>query len=271
MGQTALIDGDPLVYICGFAVESAVHETPDGEVFPTPAPARKHCEAIGCDPNEINRIVEAEPKSHVLHLVKNYITRTLDKTSATDYRLFLSGNEVPTFRDLAATIQPYKGNRAGVRPFHYDTIRDYMVDVWEAEVVHTIEADDAMGIAMCGGGNKDVICTIDKDLDMIPGMHYNYQTEKFRAINDLQAMYSFYRQLLTGDPVDNIAGIRNMGPKTADKLLAGKMTEEDMFWTVLQAYVEAPEYYKGYWDALYENGALLWIMREANDVWTPPW
>lgn len=268
---TALIDGDPIVYITACAVEESTYTTPDGEVFGTPKVAKQHCELIGCDPNEINRIVEAEPKSHVLHLVKNIIQRTLDKTAASEYQIFLSSNTVPTFRDTAATIKPYKGNREGYKPFHYATVRDYLVTRWDAEVVAGIEADDALGIAMCENDNKDVICTIDKDLDMIPGMHYNYKTEKFHATNDLQAMYCFYRQLLTGDSVDNIPGIYNMGPKTADKILTGKMTEEDMYWAALQAYAEAPEYAGFYWDALYENGALLWIQRERGQIWSPKW
>lgn len=271
MSKVALIDGDPLVYITACAVEQSTYATPDGELFPTPAPARKHCDKIGCSHTEIERQVEAEPKSHVLHLVKNIVERTLNKTAAKGFEVFLSGNDIPTFRDKEATIKPYKGNREGYKPFHYHTVRNYLERKYSATVVNGIEADDALGIAMCQGGNTDVICTIDKDLDMIPGMHYNYKTEKFHSTNDLQAYYAFYRQLLTGDTVDNIPGIYNLGPKTADKILAGCMTEEDMFWRVLQTYSEAPDYGGNVYEGFVENGKLLWIQREHGDIWKPKW
>jgi hypothetical protein len=271
MGKVALIDGDPLVYISAFAAEKSTYATPDGTVFATPAPARKHCDTLGCPHTDIERQVEAEPKSHVLRLVKVMLERTMDRTGATSHEVWLSGNTIPTFRDTTATILPYKGNRASYKPFHYNTVRDYLINRWDAEVSHGIEADDCLGIRMCSGGNKDVICTIDKDLDMIPGMHYNYQKDDFHSVSQRRAYYSFYRQLLTGDKVDNIPGLYNVGPKTADATLAGCMTEEDMFWKVLQCYSDAPEYAGFAYDAFLENGVLLWIMREVGERWKPKW
>lgn len=271
MSKVALIDGDPLVYISACAVEQSTYSTPDGELFPTLAPARKHCDVIGCSHTEIERQVEAEPKANVLHIVKTMLERCVVRTGADDARVWLSGNKIPTFRDKEASIKPYKGNRDGYKPFHYNTVRDYLVDKWDAQVAHGIEADDALGIEMCANGNRDVICTIDKDLDMIPGMHYNYQKDKFHSINELQSYYRFYRQLLTGDAVDNIPGIYGLGPKSADKILAGALTEEDMFWRVLERYSEAPEYSGTVYDAFVENGILLWIMREVGDEWKPKW
>lgn len=271
MSKVALIDGDPIVYITAFAAEKSTYATPDGEVFATPAPARKHCDTIGCSHTDIDRQVEAEPKSHVLRLVKVMLERTMDNTGAGSHAIFLSGNDIPTFRDTSATIKPYKGNRQSYRPFHYDTVREYLKDRWDADEVHGIEADDALGIVMCANGNKDVICTIDKDLDMIPGMHYNYSTNKFHSISELQGYYRFYRQMLTGDTVDNIPGIYGVGPKSADTALQGLMTEEDMFWAVLEQYSLAPEYSGAAYDAFLENGELLWIMREVGDVWKPKW
>jgi len=261
----ALVDGDPVCYICGFAAEESVYETPDGLIHPTPGKAKEHCALIGCDPNEINRLVEAEPKSHVLHLVKNLLERVEDATQANEMRIFLSGGS--NFRDSVATIRPYKGTRPDRKPVHYDNIRNYMIDHWGAEVITGMEADDALAINQT---DDSVICTIDKDLDMVEGWHYNYNTDRLYDVSPYGAAYSFYRQMLTGDTTDNIPGVPKIGKKTADKLLADCKTEEDMFWQVMEAY-EYSSYEKPY-EALVEMGRLLWMLRdekESKELWTP--
>lgn len=271
MSRVALIDGDPIVYITAFAAEQSVYETPDGEVHSTKGKAEKHCEIIGADKTEVNRVVEAEEKSHVLRLVKNIIKSTIEKTGASDVEIVLSGNAVPIFRDGIATIKKYKGTRQAYKPFHYKNVRDYMIKTWGASVVDGIEADDAIGIMQYKGNCKDVVCTIDKDLNMIEGLHYNYQTQAMFDISKMQALYRFHEQILTGDTVDNIPGIYRMGPVGAAKVLEGCLTEEDMFWAVLNAYEEAPEYRGNCYPAFVENAQLLWIMREVGDIWQPKW
>lgn len=261
----ALVDGDPIVYITGFAAEESVYETPDGLIHPTPGKAKKHCDLIGCDPNEINRMVEAEPKSHVLHLVKNLLERVEDVTQADDMRIFLSGGS--NFRDSVATILPYKGNRPDRKPVHYDNIRKYMISQWGAEIIEGMEADDALAINQT---SESVICTIDKDLDMVEGWHYNYSTEKLYEVSPFGACYSFYRQLLTGDSTDNIQGLVGVGKKTADKWLADCKTEEDMFWVAMHAYAHQGTYERPY-EALVENARLLWMLREEGEIWKPKW
>ncbi len=60
--------------------------------------------------------------------------------------------------------------------------------------------------------------SIDKDLDMIRGWHYNFIKDKKYFIDDQQAIKHFYTQILTGDRVDNIIGLRGIGPKKAEKI-----------------------------------------------------
>lgn len=64
---------------------------------------------------------------------------------------------------------------------------------------------------------KTVICTKDKDLDMISGLHYNWTKDKEPyEVSEQQALKAFYSQLLTGDRVDNIQGIKGIGNKKAE-------------------------------------------------------
>jgi hypothetical protein len=157
MSRIALIDGDPIVYITAFAAEQSTYETPDGEVHSTKGKAEKHCETIGEDKTKVNRVVEAEEKSHVLRLVKNIIKSTIEKTGASDVEIVLSGNDIPTFRDGIATLKEYKGTRQAYKPFHYQNVRDYMVKQWAASIVDGIDADDAIGIMQCSNGCNTTI------------------------------------------------------------------------------------------------------------------
>jgi len=87
-----------------------------------------------------------------------------------------------------------------------------------------MEADDLVSIwAYEAMESKDeyVICGIDKDLLQIPGHHYNYGKDTWQLINEEEALHNLYLQCLTGDTTDNIPGIKGIGPKKAEKILAG--------------------------------------------------
>ena len=87
-----------------------------------------------------------------------------------------------------------------------------------------MEADDLVAIwAYEALDRKEeyVICGIDKDLLQIPGHHYNYGKDTWQLINEEEALHNLYIQCLTGDATDNIPGLKGIGPKKAEKILAG--------------------------------------------------
>ena len=175
---------------------------------------------------------------------------------------YLTGSK--NFRYDIAKTQPYKGNRKdAARPIHLPRLREYLHTAWDFRVVDGQEADDAIGIHATSLRDESVIVTIDKDLDMIPGYHYNPVKKESYYIDDKEAIKNFYRQILTGDKVDNIEGLRGIGPKKADKILAEADTELKMYEAVLKAYDNNQE-------RVIENGQLLWIRRQEDELWQPP-
>jgi len=242
----ALIDGDIIRYSVGFAAED-------------------------------------DPVEYCLHSVKLLLQSIVAKSGADSYKVFLTGSG--NFRDEVAVTKPYKGNRDPLnKPVHYESIKEYMVKYWGAEVIEGYEADDAMGIVQYEDFEASefmaylsdrtnvycdtIICSLDKDMNMIPGWHYNWRKDEKYWVDEYQAIRSFYKQLLTGDTVDNIQGIPKVGPKTADKILDECGTEEDMFWSVLCKY---SGYYDKPLEVMEEMGKLLWIWRKENDVWQSPY
>jgi hypothetical protein len=180
-----------------------------------------------------------------------------------DYKGFLTGSG--NYRHDIAKTQPYKGNRKQEKPKHYDLLREYLIKAWGCEVIEGQEADDAIGIKAYENEDKEsfVIMSIDKDLDMIEGWHYNFIKDNKYFVTKEQALINFYRQVLTGDKVDNILGLKGIGPAKSSKILAGCNTEEELFKAVLKAYDNDINY-------LTENAQLLWIRRKPNEIWQPP-
>lgn len=101
------------------------------------------------------------------------------------------------------------------------------------------EADDVVSIwateALAEGSNY-VIAHIDKDIDMVEGWHYNFSKENFYYISEDEGYYKMCMQMLTGDATDNIQGLKNVGPKTAAKLL--DVPKDEMFSVVKATWEE---------------------------------
>ena len=263
-----LLDGDMLPYQMGFATETSTYETEDGEVHATLGKAKAHVKAAGTAMDIFKR-TEAEPVSHALRLTKNMLLGVKKKFADADIEVFLTGSTndgyAANFRIDVAKIKPYKGNRIQPKPLHYEAIRKYLRDKWGAVTTDGYEADDALGINQ---DDSSCIATIDKDLNMIPGFHYNWQKDQFFDVNGADASFFFYKQLLTGDSTDNIVGLPGVGPVKAEKILAGHTSNEDMYWRCVCAYENSS--YDKPMDALLENARLLWIQQELGQVWQPP-
>lgn len=126
-----------------------------------------------------------------------------------------------------------------------------------------------------------IICTRDKDLRMVPGMHFGWQCGKqgqygprqVTEIGELELLNGkklvgngikfFYSQLITGDTVDNIPGLPKGGPVLAYNTLVDCETEEEMYEAVKALYEEKfPEDYE---ERILEQGQLLWMVRELDE------
>lgn len=265
----ALIDGDIIVYSVGFTVEKPVYwlsVLPDMPNFISFGSKREmyewaeHNVGPELDFNEedisIETIPSLEPIQNAYHIINQMITNICHSTGATEYTVYLTGDG--NFREKVAVTYPYKGNRTQSRPVYYDKLRQYLIKQHNGVVVDGMEADDAMGIEQSTSDYNTVICTIDKDLDMIPGKHYNWTKEQVYDINENEAIKNFYTQLLMGDVTDNIKGIPGIGIATAKKILDGVDDPDDMAGVVYTKYVE-----HGLGGSRFnENTSLLWILRE---------
>lgn len=296
-----IIDADPLVYRSGFASEKAsyefVLEDPHGglvqdHVDGDPRPQKKVWAEQGYTVLAQERLVTPDPVEYAITALNTSIKAMIYaieqeyRQKASKITLLLSGPG--NFRNEIATIRPYKGNRDKAhRPVHYQALRDYLVDRWHAQVIEKREADDEASIIAHGhtDWSEYVVATNDKDLDQIPGRHYDYGRKVHYEVDEFEGLMFFYQQCLSGDATDHIPGCKGVDSKAAD--MVGEWVSEaiekdyvvDTFvWDrIVDTYLErgwdgAPEERtREQAEAVAIETARLVKMQEyPSQLWTPP-
>jgi hypothetical protein len=186
----------------------------------------------------------------------------LSDVGADTYFGWLTGKG--NFRNSIAKTAPYKGQRKAEKPEHYIALREYLMVKYAFMVTEGIEADDAVGIAAYALPEDECIMVhIDKDLNQLRGWHYNYRTKEKYHVTEIEGLRSFYTQILTGDRIDNIIGLKGIGPVKAKRILEKCTNEKEMYLACLEAYENDTE-------RVLENGQLLWLQRSRNQLWSPP-
>lgn len=222
-----------------------------------------------------------DPEYEVVGAIKSGIRKILDRTGATDWKGYLTGEG-----NFRYEVDPeYKANRKDFqKPYHYQNITNFLVQVLEAEVINGMEADDAIAIEatkmlklrgeLPGRDDCDlnplcpepIIVTIDKDIDQVQGWHYDFKNDKLYYVTPEEAEYNFWFQMLTGDRIDNVKGVPGIGPKKAEKILvhAFPASYESivkgqylMYWQIHDTS-DAERYIKEF----EKNYNLLWLRRE---------
>lgn len=174
------------------------------------------------------------------------------------------------YRD--AIYSEYKANRrkdpSKVNNF-VPTIRELAAHEYGAIVADGRETDDYLRIwALQSKAVNEpyVIVSVDKDLDCIPGKHYDPKKNIFYDVSELYATRFFYQQLMSGDPTDNIPGIPRLGPVKAEKFLYGLDDEADMQECVVEQYITA--FGDEWYDQLLSNGKMVYLQAHENDFFS---
>lgn len=264
--NTVLIDGDIIVYRCGFAAEKAQYHLWDknGVFLGTFQYKREMNEFVKSleEGWTFEKEIKVDNLANTLHSVKITVDSIIERCQAGYVRVFLTGSG--NFREKVATTQTYKGTRPDAKPKWYDEIKRYLRSGYGAVTAEGIEADDLMGIEARKNTEKNVIASLDKDLDVVPGWHYNWVKDELYWVDEISALRNFWSQMITGDTIDNIAGIRGKGEKYAEKLLGEVDDPKKMEQLVYQ------EYQKAFGDnadhRFEENKQLLWILQDEQDI-----
>lgn len=286
-----LVDGDILLYRCGWAgektkylVEAIVAEpvyNPEGGLIDGaahlshsfyPFESKKEAdEFTKTIPEQVESTIwsrrELDKLENVLHSAKAILESFVTKFSPSEVRIYLSGRK--NFRDDIAFTKEYKGNRIQDKPKYFKDIKDYLINVHGASLTEGIEADDAIGIDAQSLGARSITVTIDKDLDQVAGWHYNWVQDKLYWIDQRTAQFNLYTQILSGDPTDNVPGLEGIGGAKAARLLAGAESHLDLHRRTWGEYMR--RYPDGEFARRYflEQANLVYILREAGKHFEP--
>jgi 5'-3' exonuclease len=186
-----------------------------------------------------------------------------------DYLIAVGPASGKNFRDdvypeYKQTAMRVKGR--GERPEHFAKVKEYLYSLDEVSVADNIEADDLLGIWSQQLKENSVIVTVDKDMNQLPGAHYNPRKEQYYIVSDLEAKTFFLRQMILGDPMDKIPGLPKYGPVKADKIIEACNSVQELASTVLDLYFLT--YDKDWENYFLANGKLLWLQRKDFDWFT---
>lgn len=187
--------------------------------------------------------------------VEDRMRKILTHTNCSSYKVFVSGGS-----NFRYELYPeYKANRTADDPIHRKACHQFLLDEWKGEETDGYEADDALG---CFQREDTIICSLDKDLRMIPGKHFSWEISRkgviirepeFVEVSYMDGIKHFYKQLIIGDTSDNIFGVKGLGKAKAAKLIDPLDKESDMNTLVKKLYDNAERFVM--------NADCLWIWR----------
>jgi DNA polymerase-1 len=163
----------------------------------------------------------------------------------------------------------YKGKRTKRKPVGYKRLLEWCKANYKTIRYENLEADDALGLECHLDPSDFILVSPDKDMKQISCHLFNGDELVFTTPEE--ADYWFWRQCLTGDPVDGYKGVPGIGAKGAEKILA---KAEDPWQAVVTSYEKAGLSL----DDAIRNARLARILRpgEYNSttkepiLWTPP-
>jgi rRNA-processing protein FCF1 len=196
----------------------------------------------------------------------NWVESILEQFNPSDYKFAVSGSN--NFRKLISNS--YKANRkAEDRPRYLFDVKRYFIKYREAEEAEG-EADDLIASWAESG---DIIVSSDKDFKQLGITMYNPCSNKLIEIDN--PWYWWWQQMLTGDKVDNVEGLKNpdklhwksppnFTPDTADEVLKDK-SKDEMKDTVVGLYQAV--HGDGWFEHFDRAAQLLWLRREPDKTY----
>jgi 5'-3' exonuclease len=183
----------------------------------------------------------------VLQTTDKFVQDILTATKCDGYAGFLGGVH-PTFRHMLNSS--YKANRGLTKPDWWNQwggiINQRLRAHWKFYYVEGIEAEDAVGMIAHSLNYQDVtLAHIDKDLNQIPGIHYNYNTLVSKTISPQEAAFNLWKQVMTGDTTDNLPGLPGIGPKKAELVLNTSSFIDDYKHRTLRKFCDQLGEYQG--------------------------
>lgn len=174
--------------------------------------------------------------------VDEAISNIITTSGASHYNIFVEKPFNNNFRKKI--VKSYKKSRANKElPKFYNEIKEYLIGTWNAVGLGGYESDDVL-ISYYRKCKEEypftevLIASMDKDLRQYPIKIFDTYYNRFGEIYDItedEADYNFWLQMVMGDVVDSISGVKGKGVKKAEVVLNGV---KNRFIAVCRTYKE---------------------------------
>ena len=175
----------------------------------------------------------------------SYILSDLSDVCEFDDILVCNGSVNNFRKDLN---KEYKANRTQKRPEFLSDLHKYVKKNFKSYWTDGYETDDVVATLWkqsCDelGENNVIIAANDKDYKQFPCWFFDtyYSRRELVKIEDFEAKYNFYHQMIMGDTADNVKYFKGYGKAKAHKILNGAKTE---FALIRRVYSLFLEFYK---------------------------
>lgn len=166
----------------------------------------------------IFKAYKAESEEEVRTSITSSVSAIFDKLNAEKGIFFIS-----PFKTFKNDNKEYKANRKDKKKFKFFSYAKSFIKSFSVEVPN-LEADDAVAFTYMNLFDEfdKILVALDKDvLNQLPGIHFNYhhKTFNFVEVSDKEAELFIWKQMIIGDPVDNIKGLPNKGTSFVEKFI----------------------------------------------------
>lgn len=260
MGRIALIDGDVLCYL-SFEPRWNFVTDKSGQIVKT---WNNETQSFEKKVKEYTKEEDQQYKKETWERFKKKVQETIEEVYADEYLMVVQG--VDNFRLKLYDLYKFRDGKPSEMSQWVPMLRQLAVLEDLAIASDGREADDYLRIwaeESRLAGKDFVVCSNDKDLLCIPGLHYNIKKKEFITVNEEQALRLYHEQLIMGDPIDKIPGIPGIGPKRAEKILKDCKTVDDFQETVVETYISM--FGDSWKQHLLANGKLIHLQRHLND------
>jgi hypothetical protein len=269
--KIALIDADILAWRCACVAEKkkymVTYDHDEGRCGCAVFNTFKEAQEFVKHPSEYiwNRTEDKGPE-FAREVLDTTIKSIIDKLVPTEIEYYLSAES--NFRYEVAKTKPYKGHRKNKQdPKYLDLLKGVLKSEFGAKEITRLEADDAIGIRHMGlSGSRavqeSVIVSIDKDLDQLPGWHFDWVKDKLYRVSKREADFNLFTQVLVGDATDDVPGLPGCGPVKAREILASCKSSRELYersWDAYRAGGYSFEYFS-------EQYRLVYILRSQR-IW----
>lgn len=172
----------------------------------------------------------------------SYILSDLSDVCEFDDILVCNGSVNNFRKDLN---KEYKANRTQKRPEFLSDLHKYVKKNFKSYWTDGYETDDVVATLWkqsCEelGEDNVIIAANDKDYLQFPCWFFDtYRSRReLRKIDEFEAKYNFYHQMIMGDTADNVKYCKGYGKAKASKILKGAKTEFSLIRRVYSLFKE---------------------------------